>query len=536
MAKFTFSLASAGTAVSAGIEDTLAAGTRDEDLTYTGNDSIVWDRVNATRLRRGLPGLASIGFPRPVDNLPTADSGETFTVEGPPGMTEAQARQIFLEQNQAGSLVGLKSGNRINSYTQAAGGLSSAVSQVSQQSAGFGGTSTGALTGTLNRLTNSAAALPSPNLSTSSRRLSSRSIAGITSTLAATPVTNAITTGDFARQSSAVAPIGNLDTTQVKSTLAQSARLVAQPADVVSNNKGVGRYGLDARQLETAGLLKPGTANRYLAQDQNTLTSVLQSPTVWTGQDGINSLDSLLASPSKQDKVQQSLMRVGLSRLQEFGVPTDLLDAQALAGTALNAAKSPQDTLAWSQGQPLPDGVKSSFDSTSRDAAFAVNFGDTKVSDAMAQTFPGVPAEDTVDRATLNAASQRVTGDPKIPEVSYSSVSPALSGSEIERRVQAAGNQYNELVDEFLVTARKTDRQRAETNSYVDDIRLFERIASDLTAVESEFAGLARQAEQNDPASVARIEKLKDLVSKQIATIEGAIEALQRFLATRAAQ
>ena len=38
----------------------------DVRLTYTGNDPIVWDRVNAERLRSGLPGLDEIGLPRPA--------------------------------------------------------------------------------------------------------------------------------------------------------------------------------------------------------------------------------------------------------------------------------------------------------------------------------------------------------------------------------------------------------------------------------------------------------------------------------------
>jgi hypothetical protein len=38
----------------------------DVRLTYTGDDSIVWDRVNEERLRLGLPGLADIGLPRPA--------------------------------------------------------------------------------------------------------------------------------------------------------------------------------------------------------------------------------------------------------------------------------------------------------------------------------------------------------------------------------------------------------------------------------------------------------------------------------------
>ena len=38
----------------------------DVRLTYTGDDPIVWDRVNLERLRLGLPGLAAIGLPRPA--------------------------------------------------------------------------------------------------------------------------------------------------------------------------------------------------------------------------------------------------------------------------------------------------------------------------------------------------------------------------------------------------------------------------------------------------------------------------------------
>jgi hypothetical protein len=52
---------------SGGVEQGLASGTKDEDLTYTGDDNIAWDRVNGERLRRGLPGLADLGYPRPPD-------------------------------------------------------------------------------------------------------------------------------------------------------------------------------------------------------------------------------------------------------------------------------------------------------------------------------------------------------------------------------------------------------------------------------------------------------------------------------------
>ena len=74
-------------------------------------------------------------------------NGQQFQVEGPDVLTEAQAQKIFQQQLDAGSLVGLKSGDLINSATQLAGGLKSAASQLSQSLAGVGGSVQGAQIG-----------------------------------------------------------------------------------------------------------------------------------------------------------------------------------------------------------------------------------------------------------------------------------------------------------------------------------------------------------------------------------------------------
>jgi len=50
----------------ANIGSSVYANTKDADLTYTGSDETVWDRINEERLRRGLPSLTAIGYPRPV--------------------------------------------------------------------------------------------------------------------------------------------------------------------------------------------------------------------------------------------------------------------------------------------------------------------------------------------------------------------------------------------------------------------------------------------------------------------------------------
>lgn len=500
MGSFTFNLNNTG----ATVDQTLYAGTPDDKLVYTGNDSVVWDRINAERLRRGLVSLTSLGYPRPPEettSVDTAGSSQTFTVKGPASLTREQAYAIFQQQQKAGSLVGLKPGATISAATQAAAGLPGALAQLS-------GTVASTSKSILSRLSNNSLS-----------------------------VTNGINLADFAKQAPGLKSMGNLNISQVTASLSQASKLVGQTANAISNNLGVGKYGLDGSQLEKAGLIKAGTTS-YLSQSTNTLTSVLNSPSVWTGKNGVDSLDKLLNNPSKQDLVQQDLMSSGLAALRSQGIPVDALDPKAISGAALNAAKSIEGALSWAKGLPLPTDVKTAFDQTARDAAYAVNFSDSKISDAMAQSEPGKPAEDTVNRQTLDAAGTRVVGDDKIPPVSYSNAVPAVTSAEIEKQFNEAADTFVAISDSFKTIARKTNQQRADTNSYYDDIAAIERLIGDLEVLDSSMAGLIRRANNLTPpdsALVARIEKAKTFVGKSIKNFEGAIASLRQLLATRTA-
>lgn len=500
MGNFTFNLNNAG----ASVDQTVYSSTPDDKLTYTGDDSIVWDRVNAERLRRGLPSLTSLGYPRPPEettNTDTSGSSQTFTVKGPASLTREQAYAIFQQQQKAGSLVGLKPGAIISAASQAAAGLPGAISQLTSS---ISSTATSVL-----------------------GRLSNTSL----------PVTNGVNLADFAKQTPGLKSIGNMDVKQVTASLSQASKLVGQSVSSISNSLGVGKYGLDGSQLEKAGLIKPGTT-AYLSQNTNTLSSVLNSPSVWTGKNGVTSLDQLLNSSTKQDLVQQDLMSTGLSALKAQGIPVDSLSPKAIAGAALNAAKSVEGALSWAKGAPLPTSVKTAFDQTARDAAYAVDFSDTKISDAMAQSQPGKPAEDTVNRQTLDAAGTRVVGDDKIPPVSYSNAVPAVTSADIEKQFNEAADTFGAIADNFKAVAGKTNQQRADTNSYYNDIETIQRLINDLEVLDSSMAGLIRRANNLTPpdsALVARIEKAKTFVGKSIKLYEGAIESLRQFLATRTA-
>ena len=486
MSNFTFSLAGLG-ATSGEINTNLYSKTKDEDLTYTGTDTIVWDRINSERLRRGLPSLTSLGYPRPPEEVaaPTegsANSGaSTFEVKGPPGMTFEQAKAIFDKQVKTGALVGFKSGDTLSAATQAADGLASAQAQLTQGLTGVPGVNTGnfasalaaggvdlrtgriasvdaafasgglsaaggalgtsinsaaftigsaggALNGSLSGISAGLSGAVGPAVSSISGAITgaagqlnsvgTQAIGTINKVITGTAVTSPIDVANFAKQLPALTSIEGMKQPEVTAVLAQAKNLVAQGPAVLSDTKGVGEFGLNVSQLEQAGVLKPGIA--ALAEKFNSsISSVLKSPAAYTGKDGIKDVSSLLASVPKQTEIQQTLMAQGLNDLKAVGIPIDKLSAQGVAGVALSAAKSVPDTENLLKNLPVPAAAKAEFDAAVRDGAFAVNLSQTKVPDAFKAVDTPVPATDTTNRATVDAATTRVIGNDKIPEPNY---------------------------------------------------------------------------------------------------------------------
>lgn len=416
-------------------------------------------------------------------------NGETFELKAPSGTDFEQAKAIFEQQKDSGGLAGFKVGDALSAATQATEGLAAAQGQLTQSLAGAAGklpigadlnslTATlganggaaagqlssalkGALPGISSSITGAGAALPGAVTGAISSMQSSlpgdltalqvklpaatealtgqaaqvgslanKAVAGLSKAITAGVPTMGIDVADFAKQGPALGGIGNLSKADVTGTLAQASKLVGQSADQISNELGAGKFGFDANQLEKAGLVKPGTAAAFLSTGQSDLVSVLNSPTVWTGKEGVKGLDGLLGNAKLQDKVQQDLMASGLGDLKTLGVPTDKLTPQALSGLATNAAKSVPDALKWATGTGavpglpnMPDAsalsaeVKASFDEMATNGAFAVSLTQGKLEPELKQEEIVEPAEDTIDSDTLDAAAQRILGDDKIPDV-----------------------------------------------------------------------------------------------------------------------
>ena len=396
-------------------------------------------------------------------------NGQTFDVNAPTGATYEQAKAVFDQQTASGGLTGFKVGDALSPATQAAGGLASAQSQLTQGlgsltnklSAGTNLNSLTASIGTLgqgagiqvssalqggaaafNSLTTGASggtaaissalfgagagfSLPSSSVITGALTgaagrvgsLASTAVGTLTRLIKGTP-TEGINVADFAKQGPALGGLGSMSLPDVTGTLAQASKLVDQGAGTISNALGAGKFGFNATQLEQAGLVKPGTAATFLGTGGSDLTSVLKSPTVWTGKDGVNSLDGLLGNEGLQNKIQQGLMTSGVDDLKALGIPTDKFSPQALSGLATNAAKSVSDTLDWAKNTPgLSADIKSNFDAAAVNSAFAVNLAQTKIDPSMLQEYTPLAAVGTVNTDTLDAAAKRIVGNAKVPSI-----------------------------------------------------------------------------------------------------------------------
>jgi hypothetical protein len=377
----------------------------------------------------------------------TSPDGKPFEVKGPPGLTLDQAKAVFDKQAETGSLVGIKPGEILSSATQASQGLPGAQSSLSQAQAGFSGNTGsltqalgaagGALGGSLNGIApgvsgavGSAASADALLSEATSGSGAAVAIGTVNKTIADTPLTDPVNIADFAKQAPALTAIEPMTQAETTGVLAQAKKLVSQGADVLSSEKGLGAFGFGADQLEKAGVLKPGMS-KFVKSGASTLANLLKSPAAFTGKDGIKSADDLLANPPKQELIQQDLMKQGLAGLKALGVPPLALSAVGAAGAALNSAVSPEQAANFLKGVPVVgDKLAEKFTANTRDGAFAATLSKDKIPAAFKAEVTPEPAADTVNRDTVNAASARVVGNPKVPEPNYGPAKPTRSVAE----------------------------------------------------------------------------------------------------------
>lgn len=297
----------------------------------------------------------------------TNSAGEKFTVTVPNGTSEADARKAFDQQNNAGTLKNLGVGQTIQ-------GMSAGEKQALAAVAG----------------------------------------------LATQPITQAATAAQVLKQTPATAAVGSLNTKQVTGMISQAAAASGQAFNAISNTGGVGKFGLTPQQLEQQGYIKPGTVAAFLKNNPSgTLTSVLQSPAVWTGKDAINNVNSFLGNQNVQNLTQANLMSQGLTGLQKLGVATGKEAPQQLSALVQGAAKFGAATMAaWAAGS-APPALAGAIGALAKGAQQVVDLVTGKLPN-LNTAIAGVT--DTVKRAGVDNAVRESINDPKVEPITYGEI------------------------------------------------------------------------------------------------------------------
>ncbi len=396
---------------------------------------------------------------------------------------------------------------------------------------------------------------------------------GVSATLgraANTPVTAPINTANLLNTPAASSGIGSLNKQQVTGLLASAQTSVNQPANVISVDKGIGQYGFSPSQLESAGLLKPGTVSQLstiqagtptaadqaqaqalgpgftaeIVARQRQVNQILASPQVWTGQNGVNSITGLLNDPRLQDKVQQNLMTSALTGLQNSGLATGTESASTLAPLLQGATKfgvGPVASLV--SGQATPN-ITTALNNTFKNASFATAFTDSKLGDFSSLVKKAVAATATVNRAVVDTALKAALGDPKIPAPIFKPLP----------RPEFQPSQFQNIRTEFETKADEASLVIEETRQSLDQLysqalalqaqetvptATVNQLDSQLNSIRTQFNSRAdgllsplRSLRDSAPADVkAEFESRFEGISRLIEIVRGFVQAIREIIA-----
>jgi hypothetical protein len=195
---------------------------------------------------------------------------------------------------------------------------------------------------------------------------------------------------------------------------------------ILISKTGVGIYGQTPESLTLAGFLKPGTLSLIVAPELTAV--VLNTPAVWTGQFGINSLYEYLGYPVLQNLTQLSLLTGAYQSLLDVGILNGNESARFQATFVQPVAQfGIQSVVDWVNNTADPDTV-TKVKVAARQAQYAIDFVDVYGADL--NTFIDVPGyTNTVDRTDIDLAVTEIIDNPKIPNIEYADIPTPGTGA-----------------------------------------------------------------------------------------------------------
>jgi hypothetical protein len=367
--------------------------------------------------------------------------------------------------------------------------------------------------------------------------------------------------------------IGSLDKSQVSGLLAQSKAITNQNSSVFSIDKGIGEYGLQPVQLESAGYLKPGTMQQALAAvpsaptaadiaeanrltglglnytpqqvaQQRTVQEILSAPTSWTGKSGVSSFSSLLGDSNLQNQVQQGLLQNSLSGLQTSGLAKGTESASVLAPLLAVASKfGIANTSSFVKGVAAPD-INSAMSSLTRNSQFTTSFITDKLGAFTSLSRRAASVTNTVNRAAVDSALTASLGDPKIPAPSYK---PQVRKEDQPSQFQDQRDSFQDKVDEASIFFSGVKTQLDALYDSAQALRSSDNIsASQVDALESRLTSVRNLYNNNrekylqpiqDAVNSAPIELRDEFNSqylgytRQIRILQGLVASVREIIA-----
>jgi hypothetical protein len=191
----------------------------------------------------------------------------------------------------------------------------------------------------------------------------------------------------------------------------------------------------------------------------------------------------------------------------------------------------------WIKGQ-LPAGKQAEFDTKFAEAKFAVGTADQKLNDAVKQQAPPGEAQNTVNRATVDAAATRVVGNDKVPTTDYGNEKPDAAWLERYKTIKADVTKdvlkLIEIDDAFKAkvdfTANTSTLTRAEIQALAARL---EPIAIGLYTADRQVSLLKIdiiQASGNYPDLLKKIDKLEANIKENRGIIDTLLRNFKRIL------
>lgn len=250
---------------------------------------------------------------------------------------------------------------------------------------------------------------------------------------------NAIQVTEYETQKKAEKSVGTIAPEQVTGMLAQAKAEVPQGANVISDDYGVGTYGFSASNLERAGYLKPGTEDFFISDGSANLSTVLQSPDVWSGKDGVTNASIFLSDEGLQDSTKEDLFKYSLDDLRSEGIVTGAEPPEDLASVVSATSVTDAKTFKKYLNNEVTTETKSSMDKAMVGGQYSVQLVDKKVSENI-QGYTTATSNSTktvrteVDKAVTKTINTTKTQPPSYTRTAQAPVRNERT-AELERQI-----------------------------------------------------------------------------------------------------